>query len=226
MLFWLTDQFWKAPELLRIQSPCMRGTQKADVYAFGIILYEIIGRRGPFGFLGYEPKGRDILIHYFVKNTYTSHLSKILCLRVFSIDIIELVKRKPLPGEEPFRPDLDYLMVDAENRCAEYILQCMKDCWAESPELRPDFHTIRVRLKKMKDGKYVTMINTYLFVKGITIVFITTNYHFRTRNIMDQMMEMMVKYADNLEDLVTERTRLLYEEKMKTEDLLHRMLPK
>lgn len=43
---------------------------------------------------------------------------------------------------------------------------------------------------------------------------------------MDQMMEMLVKHADNLEDLVNERTRLLYEEKMKTEDLLHRMLPK
>lgn len=43
---------------------------------------------------------------------------------------------------------------------------------------------------------------------------------------MDQMMEMLVKHANNLEDLVTERTRLLYEEKMKTEDLLHRMLPK
>ena len=43
---------------------------------------------------------------------------------------------------------------------------------------------------------------------------------------MDQMMDMMVTYANNLEEIVTERTRLLYEEKMKTEDLLHRMLPK
>lgn len=42
---------------------------------------------------------------------------------------------------------------------------------------------------------------------------------------MDQMMEMMEKYANNLEDIVTERTRLLCEEKRKTEDLLHRMLP-
>lgn len=39
-------------------------------------------------------------------------------------------------------------------------------------------------------------------------------------------MDMMVTYANNLEEIVTERTRLLYEEKMKTEDLLHRMLPK
>ncbi len=39
-------------------------------------------------------------------------------------------------------------------------------------------------------------------------------------------MDMLVKYANNLEDLVGQRTRLLYEEKQKTEDLLHRMLPK
>lgn len=38
-------------------------------------------------------------------------------------------------------------------------------------------------------------------------------------------MEMMEKYANNLEDIVNERTRLLYEEKRKTEDLLNRMLP-
>lgn len=43
---------------------------------------------------------------------------------------------------------------------------------------------------------------------------------------MDQLMEMMVIHANNLESLVSERTQLLYEEKKRTEDLLHRMLPK
>ncbi|XP_013783433.2 receptor-type guanylate cyclase Gyc76C-like [Limulus polyphemus] len=43
---------------------------------------------------------------------------------------------------------------------------------------------------------------------------------------MDNMMDMMEKYANNLEDLVDERTALLLEEKKKTEALLHRMLPK
>lgn len=42
---------------------------------------------------------------------------------------------------------------------------------------------------------------------------------------MDQMMDIMEKHADNLENLVAERTRQLFEEKRKTEDLLHRMLP-
>jgi hypothetical protein len=39
------------------------------------------------------------------------------------------------------------------------------------------------------------------------------------------MVEMLEKYSNNLEDLVTERTRQLCEEKQKSEDLLHRMLP-
>lgn len=38
-------------------------------------------------------------------------------------------------------------------------------------------------------------------------------------------MDMMEKYANNLEDLVNQRTNEVFEEKRKTEDLLHRMLP-
>lgn len=114
--------FWKAPELLRDSSALIKGSQKGDVYAFAIILYEIIGRKGPFGITDIEPKA----IH----------------------DLI----RDPVAGEEPFRPDLEQLL-DSENGCEEYIMQVMKDCWAEIPESRPDFVQIRSRLKQMKDGK-------------------------------------------------------------------------
>ena len=75
----------------------------------------------------------------------------------------------------------------------------MKDCWTEVPEDRPDLNQIRNRLKKLKQGKKT--------------------------NIVDQMMERMAKYTDNLEEIVNERTRQLFCEKQKTEDLLHRMLP-
>lgn len=68
------------------------------------------------------------------------------------LDIIELVKRIPGPSEEPFRPNLE-LLLDLENRCDDYVMQCMRDCWSENPEARPDFATIRTRLKQMKDGK-------------------------------------------------------------------------
>lgn len=60
MLYKFSGLLWKAPELLReMDNPngTVGGTQKGDVYAFGIILYEIIARRGPFGLTGTEPKG-------------------------------------------------------------------------------------------------------------------------------------------------------------------------
>ncbi len=44
-------------------------------------------------------------------------------------------------------------------------------------------------------------------------------------NLVDQMMNMMEKYADHLEELVEDRTQQLAEEQRKTEELLSRMLP-
>lgn len=49
-----------APELLRRhKSPGQQfgATQKGDVYAFGIVLYEVIGRMGPYGNIDMSPKG-------------------------------------------------------------------------------------------------------------------------------------------------------------------------
>lgn len=47
----------------------------------------------------------------------------------------------------------------------------------------------------------------------------------RKANILDNMMVLMGKYAVNLEELVHDRTEQLMEEKKKTEELLHQMLP-
>lgn len=108
--FFRTGQFWRAPELLR--NPNIYGSPEADVYAFAIILFEVIGRKGPFGQIGYEPK-----------------------------EIIELVKQIPDGDEDPFRPDIEYILDSGS--CAEYIVNCMKECWDENPAVRPDFTTIR-----------------------------------------------------------------------------------
>lgn len=53
------NQLWRAPELLRDSS--MVGNQKTDIYAFGIILHELIGRNGPFGIDGTSMKPEDVI---------------------------------------------------------------------------------------------------------------------------------------------------------------------
>lgn len=140
-----------------------------------------------------------------MQSTARDKIEEINAIIDISTDIIERVKNyNPKEKEEdkkklPFRPDIDVL-TKSKADCAEFVVNTITDCWDEDPSLRPDFKVIRTRLMAMKAG---------------------TN-----QNIMDQMMHMMETYANNLEDLVSERTRLLFEEKQKTEDLLHRMLPK
>ena len=157
---------WKSPELLR--KSVVGGNQKSDIYAFAIILHEIIFREGPFGMNADEDLDCK--------------------------EIVQMVKDGPFNGGEPFRPDTEL------GGCHDYVLNTMKECWSEVPELRPDFRTIRTKLKKFKRG-----------LKS---------------NIMDNMIAMLEKYANNLEEIVDERTAQLNEEKKKVEALLDRMLPR
>lgn len=50
----------------------------------------------------------------------------------------------------------------------DYIIHCITDCWDELPENRPDFGMIRARLKKMKNGMYVSLLK---YVKIICNIF-------------------------------------------------------
>ncbi|KAB0794058.1 hypothetical protein PPYR_13678 [Photinus pyralis] len=159
----LRRSLWRAPELLRAECPPSRGTQKGDVYSFAIVLYEILGRSGPWG-----------------------------CTNMTHFEILEAIKREC--QDFPFRPSLDNLEAD------DYVKRCMKECWAEDPDQRPDIRFVRSRLKEMQAGL--------------------------KPNIFDNMLAIMEKYAYNLEGLVQERTNQLTEEKKKTDALLHRMLPK
>lgn len=79
-------------------------------------------------------------------------------------------------------------------------VKLMYSCWEEDPCLRPKFSEITQTIKKINNGKEI--------------------------NILDNMIALMEKYTDHLEETVRERTQQLEEEKMKTDALLYRMLPK
>ena len=108
----------------------------------------------------------------------------------------EILRKIIKPDEELyFRPQLDLL----EN-CMDFVKETIRICWSESPDLRPDFKSIRNKLRPLRKGMKA--------------------------NIFDNMITMMETYANNLEAIVDERTKMLIDEKRKTDELLYEMLPK
>uniref|UniRef100_A0A3P9I1J2 Guanylate cyclase n=1 Tax=Oryzias latipes TaxID=8090 RepID=A0A3P9I1J2_ORYLA len=88
--------------------------------------------------------------------------------------------------------------IDPQSHSPE-LGQLMQRCWAEEPTERPDFNHIRLLLRKH-------------------------NKESRT-NILDNLLSRMEQYANNLEELVEERTQAYHEEKRKAEALLYQILP-
>lgn len=111
------------------------------------------------------------------------------------LSVIRQVMAGPQGSNPPVRPSLEAMESSLE--CVRVVLT---ECWAEVPEERPDFRSIKIKLRPMRKGL--------------------------KPNIFDNMLEMMEKYANNLEALVDERTDQLIEEKKKTEALLYEMLPR
>ena len=58
--FIVLDLLWCAPELLRMKNRPRCGTLEGDIYSFAIILYEIHGRKGPYGDMDTPPQGTVI----------------------------------------------------------------------------------------------------------------------------------------------------------------------
>uniref|UniRef100_A0A4W4GFA5 Guanylate cyclase n=1 Tax=Electrophorus electricus TaxID=8005 RepID=A0A4W4GFA5_ELEEL len=157
-------KLWMAPELLRMGSPPAGGTQKGDVYSFGIILQEVALRRGVFYMEG------------------------------DSLSPKEIADRVAL-GEWPYvRPAVNPQLHSEE------LGLLMQRCWAEEPVERPEFSQVKVLLRKQNRSVSLT-------------------------DILDNLLSRMEQYANNLEELVEERTQAYLEEKRKAEALLYQILP-
>ncbi|ETN58644.1 retinal guanylate cyclase [Anopheles darlingi] len=155
------ELLWTAPEALRDSKAYPRGgTQAADVYAFGIIMQEVVVRGEPYCMLSLSPE-----------------------------EIIAKIKKPP----PLIRPSV------SKGAAPPEAINIMRQCWAENPEMRPDFAAICERFKQLNHGRKV--------------------------NFVDTMFQMLEKYSNNLEELIRERTEQLDVERKKTEQLLNRMLP-
>ncbi|KAL0841978.1 hypothetical protein ABMA28_014201 [Loxostege sticticalis] len=165
-----------SPELLRIagwgsdtfplSDCCREGSPASDVYAFALVLYEIHTRKGPFG--PDAPATPELLRRLAVPDPTPFSITGTYTPWVISC-------RPPL---EPLTGRFD---------C---VRECCCECWAEDAATRPDFKSVRTRLRPLRKGM--------------------------KPNIFDNMIAMMEKYANNLEVLVDERTDQLQEEKKKT----------
>nr|XP_032809470.1 atrial natriuretic peptide receptor 1-like [Petromyzon marinus] len=82
---------------------------------------------------------------------------------------------------------------------SEELGHLMQRCWAEESTERPDFHQIKILLQKFSRESSGT--------------------------ILDNLLSRMEQYANNLEELVEERTQAYLEEKGKAEALLYQILP-
>ncbi|XP_045131780.1 receptor-type guanylate cyclase Gyc76C-like isoform X2 [Portunus trituberculatus] len=118
------QMLWRAPEQLRegIDAPW---TKEADVYSFGIIFHEVIGRQGPYGM--YDGVANDN-----------------------AADIIRKVRAGSTEAGSPYRPDLNKI-VDMPFGSNTAVRIAMQMCWSESPADRPSFRTIKLKVKGMKD---------------------------------------------------------------------------
>uniref|UniRef100_A0A9J7ZHA2 Atrial natriuretic peptide receptor 2 n=1 Tax=Cyprinus carpio carpio TaxID=630221 RepID=A0A9J7ZHA2_CYPCA len=156
-------KLWTAPELLIYDRHPPQGTQKGDVYSFGIILQEIALRNGPFYVEGMDLSPKEII-------------------------------QKVRNGQKPyFRPTTD------NSRHCEELTILMEGCWAEDSAERPDFSHIKIFIAKFnKEG---------------------------STSILNNLLSRMEQYANNLENLVEERTQAYLEEKRKAENLLYQILP-
>lgn len=163
----IIELLWTAPEHLRDPFPGTKGSEKGDIYSLAIIMQEVILRVQPYGMLEYKSKGFVCLVLYskLKKNHqrlckfYYQLFNKIQVFVSFAsftltdwkcnmsvLDIAELIQRLRNP------PPLIRPKVSPQAAQPQYIV-LMKQCWSESPDLRPTIEDIYQQFKSIAGGK-------------------------------------------------------------------------
>ncbi|KAG9509546.1 Guanylate cyclase 32E, partial [Fragariocoptes setiger] len=227
-----------------------RGTQKGDIYSFAIILYELLGRRGPWGHSPHNVTLSERAIAQRV--AYPERYGG----RIFRPPLDQLRLERPTSAtrrdSRPKRASLNEHLLNVEPYDAE---RCSSTRLASIDRSRQQQYSERLvtpsscinpiansherrdtetRLRQARVPAFVVecMCDCWAHDPArrpddFATIQVRLRHLFSglKSNIMDNMVANMEKYASNLESLVHERTCLLAEEKQKTDNLLLRMLP-
>lgn len=99
---------------------------------------------------------------------------------------------------EPIRPYIpNYVLQDIDPK----LIELLRTCWAETPASRPTLAQVRNSLRRI--------------TRGVA-----------SKNYLDNLLERLQNYAENLERLVDGKSADILEEKMRTEELLYQLVPK
>lgn len=99
---------------------------------------------------------------------------------------------------EPIRPYIpNYVIQEVDPK----LIELMRTCWSEEPTMRPNLVQIRNSLRRI--------------TRGIA-----------SKNYLDNLLERLQNYAENLERIVDSKSADIVQEKVRTEELLYQLVPK
>ncbi|VDL73026.1 unnamed protein product [Nippostrongylus brasiliensis] len=204
-----------APEIVRelvTRKTLPPGSQAADIYSLGMVIYQILFRVQPF-----HERGKSVakLMEMISMSNDDDQLIRPTFPSSQGTESYNLQMGGALrnDGSEVHKNKVNSKLLKVEfmnrkekNLHVEYVplsklLSCLEACWLELPEMRPHIKKVR------------TMVNANLRSTG-------------KGSLVDQMMKMMEEYTTNLENMVRDRTALLEEAQKQADRLLNSMLPK
>ena len=140
------DMLWTAPKLLRMKEKRpFYGTQKGDIYSFGIIVQDVVYRDMPCFLDVFTPKCNLLL-------PCIPYMFQLLVLfQTTNRHFVEVIEKLIETTQPHYRPEIpkDEELVDIR------INHLMKSCLTEDPATRPTFSDVRKHIKLLNQGKQV-----------------------------------------------------------------------